>query len=593
MCKIIDYIDEYPDGKQLKFQVTSYCKDRKGFQICARSLIEKNGIRKIVYGEPTTEELFSSHSTGGKTSPPNPFAKLSEAPTRNVHFVKGPSTFTTSEIELPLPRGDINFGDLPTISISDTPRLVRVLGGNSHLPKGDCRYISPDPVPETMVQRCACIEFALKQSKLGDECNCGHQAWYHAPEKRIVSAEQEIFEPAHMGELLEDLVNSGKQGFSFKTPSLAKLPLEKGEVKRHTAFQNIQLDASGHWHDSSDLSKQISKNESVRDSKVERETDFAMDNPNENDIASQIQQENHMAMKSYPSRSSSVESLQSLVDSIFSTATFSSASTTSDTNNAFQRLLVVLKTDAALKQLYEELKTRTSAEKFKRNFGTLLKRFALDLEKEAKCWNEQRAAKFIRSRARVMAQKVADSIYPSSDANWKIQWSAIEQDKAEISEDGDSDEEPDEFVDLEKFVTNSTAFQNLCSNIRGFLGSEPSSKGDAIDIVPTNIELFAELPFAAQEYHCGGLGGSILCGQPAPPCIGRVWYLPNFLHKAGDLLFAESPIPHGLSRVRWKCVSPRKDEYQIELTRHSHAANFSMMTIKNSNLVQQSEWRTI
>jgi hypothetical protein len=102
-------------------------------------------------------------------------------------------------------------------------------------------------------------------------------------------------------------------------------------------------------------------------------------------------------MKQPYSRSSSVESLQSLVDSIFSTASLSSASTVAEANNAFQRVLVILKTDAALKGLYADSIAKTSVDKFNRNFGILLKRFAVDLEGEAKCWNEQRAAHFIRS----------------------------------------------------------------------------------------------------------------------------------------------------------------------------------------------------
>ncbi|KAE9374270.1 hypothetical protein N431DRAFT_437737 [Stipitochalara longipes BDJ] len=247
-----------------------------------------------------------------------------------------------------------------------------------------------------------------------------------------------------------------------------------------------------------------------------------------------------LAKKQLYSRSSSVESLQSLADSIFSIASLSSASTVAEANNAFQRVLAILKADATLKVLYADSIAKTSVDKFNRNLGRLLKRFALDLEGEAKCWNEQRAAQFIRSRARIIAQRVAGSVYPLERESQKIQPRTFEQDKAESSDDSDFEEEPDEFAELESFITNSSAFRKLHDNIRSFLGQERSYK------------LFEELPFAGED-HIYTLDEPVCYEQCSSPYSRNVWHLPNFSQKIRDILFPEPSIPDGMSRVRWQC----------------------------------------
>lgn len=244
------------------------------------------------------------------------------------------------------------------------------------------------------------------------------------------------------------------------------------------------------------------------------------------------------------SRSSSVDSLKSLVDSIFSIASLSSTSTVADMNNAFQRVLVVFRSDMILKGLYDELISRSSADKFKRNFAILLKRFAVDLENEAQCWNEQQTAKFIRSRARKIAQRITDIMYPSG---LKIEegrpCTFPAQIKADHSEDSGTDDEPDEFLDLERFVTNSNAFQKLRDNIRSFVGLELSN-------------LTAELPFAQQD-HFEVSQEDIFFEHDSLSCPQSQWFLSNFAQNIRGRLLPEPPIPNGLSRVRWKCVSLR------------------------------------
>jgi hypothetical protein len=256
-------------------------------------------------------------------------------------------------------------------------------------------------------------------------------------------------------------------------------------------------------------------------------------------------------------RSSSAESLQSLVNSIFSIASLSSASTIAETNDASQRVLSILKTDAALNVLYTDSITKTSVDKFNRNFGILLKRFAVDLEKEASCWNEQRAAQFIRGRARAIAQKVATTVFPSQQESHTIQSYIVEQDKAESSDDSDFEEEPDEFAELEIFITSSTAFRKLRDNIRGFLGLEPSQEHAVFEV--SSCKLHEELPFAHED-HIDLLISPVFDEQCPVSDMRNIWQLPSFSQKIRDYLFPEPAVANGMTRVRWKCVGLNSGE---------------------------------
>ena len=255
------------------------------------------------------------------------------------------------------------------------------------------------------------------------------------------------------------------------------------------------------------------------------------------------------------SPSSSIESLQSLVDSIFSTASLSSASTVHITENAFQRVLVIFKSDAILKVLYEKMSSKTSSGKFNRNFGTLLKRFGVDLEKEATCWDEQRAAQFIRSRARQIAQRIANAVYPTELESGKELLpgsNLIDHEKVESSEESDVEEELDEFLELEKFITNSNAFQILHENIRGFLGLrlEPEMMDAVLELGPS--QLLAELPFAEEGQV--DISDEAVYYELVASLQQWFWPLINFTHRLQNLLLSEPPIPDGMARVRWKCV---------------------------------------
>ncbi len=78
------------------------------------------------------------------------------------------------------------------MSLFSPPRHEKAKNDESHLPKGDCRYILLHPKVEGL--RCACVGFALNRSIPGSTCDCGHQACYHSHDTENASAEREELE---------------------------------------------------------------------------------------------------------------------------------------------------------------------------------------------------------------------------------------------------------------------------------------------------------------------------------------------------------------------------------------------------------------
>ncbi|KIN07137.1 hypothetical protein OIDMADRAFT_174154 [Oidiodendron maius Zn] len=263
------------------------------------------------------------------------------------------------------------------------------------------------------------------------------------------------------------------------------------------------------------------------------------------------------------SPSSSIEPLQSLVDSIFSIASLSSASTLPITENAFQRVSVIFKSDAIVKMLYKKMSSKTSSGKFNRNFGTLLKRFRVDLEKEATCWNEQRAAQFLRGRARQIAQRIADEVYATeleSGKELSSKPNLLDHEKVESFEDSGVEEELDEFLELQKFTTNSEVFQILheyYEYIRGFLRPrlERSLMDAALDIGPS--QLLAELPFAEEDQV--DLSDERVYYEHDTSYRQWPWPLIDFTHRLQNLLLPEPQIPDGMARA---CGELLYDDYR-------------------------------
>jgi hypothetical protein len=111
-----------------------------------------------------------------------------------------------------------------------------------------------------------------------------------------------------------------------------------------------------------------------------------------------------------------------------------SASSTPGSENVFQKVLAILKADAFMKELFKELTAKTSPGNINRNFATLIKRFTVELKNDATCWNEQRIAKFTRSRAKNIPQKITDATFPSKTENSTAQTALVKNDEAESSE---------------------------------------------------------------------------------------------------------------------------------------------------------------
>jgi Heterokaryon incompatibility protein (HET) len=63
MCVTNVYIDRYPDGKQVEFRKTSYCVygQPSAGRPCHKLSILENAVRKIQFGEPTTEYMMTSY----------------------------------------------------------------------------------------------------------------------------------------------------------------------------------------------------------------------------------------------------------------------------------------------------------------------------------------------------------------------------------------------------------------------------------------------------------------------------------------------------------------------------------------------------
>ncbi|KUJ20876.1 uncharacterized protein LY89DRAFT_545696, partial [Mollisia scopiformis] len=130
------------------------------------------------------------------------------------------------------------------------PRREKARADDSHLPKGNCRYILLHP--EVKGLRCACVGYSLNRSIPGSTCDCGHQACYHEPDKENVS-----FEMNELEELKKkvDMLLQAELGRD-KYPARAELVgrigrLEEtveGQKAEHDAdLKNVQMGMSGLW----------------------------------------------------------------------------------------------------------------------------------------------------------------------------------------------------------------------------------------------------------------------------------------------------------------------------------------------------------
>jgi hypothetical protein len=181
---------------------------------------------------------------------------------------------------------------------------------------------------------------------------------------------------------------------------------------------------------------------------------------------------------------SQASSLASIADSIFSFASASSMSSMMSTYGAGDRLIALLREDPVLRPLYQEGFAKISAEKLERNLRRLLKRFAVDLRKEAENLQQRCAAHFVRSRATNSAHIICSSLGGNeTKMTPKLFLHVPREAEAKELEDvsdnsSDSDNQDDELADLcklEEFLVTSRAFETLRQNLRLFVYPEDSA----------------------------------------------------------------------------------------------------------------------
>jgi hypothetical protein len=149
--------------------------------------------------------------------------------------------------------------DLPTMSMSmfSPPRREKARPDDSHLPKGDCRYILLHP--EVKGLRCACVGFALNRIIPGSTCDCGHQACYHSPDKENGSVErQELDALREKVNMLEEELDrerqGGRGGIVDRLGRLEEL-VDKTKVDTDAELKGVYRNVSGLWHSVDVLNK--------------------------------------------------------------------------------------------------------------------------------------------------------------------------------------------------------------------------------------------------------------------------------------------------------------------------------------------------
>jgi hypothetical protein len=188
----------------------------------------------------------------------------------------------------------------------------------------------------------------------------------------------------------------------------------------------------------------------------------------------------------------------------------SSVSSTMSMRDAGDRLITLLREDPILQPLYQEALAKVAAERLERNLRRLLKRFAVDLQKEAENAQQRDAAHFVRSRARNSAHIICCSLscnepkpVPKSVATARIpQEAEFAENISDNSSDSDNQGDgPADLRELEVFIVTSRAFETLRLNLRLFIfpeeSSTPTSQRDIKSIIEDNP--ISELPTTADE----------------------------------------------------------------------------------------------
>jgi hypothetical protein len=135
------------------------------------------------------------------------------------------------------------------------PRHEKARNDDSHLPKGDCRFILLHPKVEGL--RCACVGFALNKSIPGSTCDCGHLACYHATEKDDTSVErQEVEALKKKVDLLEAQLERERNNERERICRLEEL-VDKTRAEHDAEFKNMYRNVSGLWNNVGGLNRRI------------------------------------------------------------------------------------------------------------------------------------------------------------------------------------------------------------------------------------------------------------------------------------------------------------------------------------------------
>lgn len=128
---------------------------------------------------------------------------------------------------------------------------------DSHLPKGNCRYILLHP--EMKGLRCACVGYSLNRAIPGSTCDCGHQACYHEPDKENASFERsELDALKKKVDMLE--AELGREKYAARVELVNRIgrleeTVEVQKAEHDADLKNVQRGMSGLWQHVGTLEK--------------------------------------------------------------------------------------------------------------------------------------------------------------------------------------------------------------------------------------------------------------------------------------------------------------------------------------------------
>jgi hypothetical protein len=195
--------------------------------------------------------------------------------------------------------------------------------------------------------------------------------------------------------------------------------------------------------------------------------------------------------------------------SVFSLATLPSTTMTTDTRltvdemqTAIEELVSIFFDDTQMAALYERvlLEREVPLERFVRNFRRLIKRFAMDLQEEAREAIDLDLAQLISARARLISDKIGNKlelkyfnetqpqrhILPNPNLIIRVKYQHSMLDDIHESSSDEDDERPERIAALvshgRSFILESAAFDNLRLELRKFVIPNGLEEGPGINI---------------------------------------------------------------------------------------------------------------